>query len=148
MMKNKTILLELGLIFLVLGCLGWFTWGQFSLAKARSRDIERKSELHEISKAVRLYYKDYGELPSEDLINSFWGKEWRDGDYVYMKMVPKEDYLIVKEYCYQVASDGLSFYLFADLEDKGDSDCSEDLWKCGDNEYCYRDELEANETIN
>ncbi len=147
-MKNKGLVVEMVLIVLVLGFLGWFTAGQFSLAEAKSRDVERKSELHEVSKAIRLYYKDYGKLPSESLINSLWGKEWKDGDYVYMKMIPKEDYLKDKEYCYQVSEDGKSFYLLTDLENKGDVDCSKTLWTCGKGQYCYRDVLTADETIN
>jgi hypothetical protein len=146
--KKNNIVLEIGLIIVVLGFLGWFTAGQFSLAQAKSRDVERKSELHEVSKAIRLYYKDYGKLPSENLINSLWGKEWRDGDYVYMTMIPKEDYLENKEYCYQISEDGKSFYLLTDLENKGDADCVKDLWSCGTGQYCYRDVLSADEIIN
>lgn len=146
--KKNNIILEIGIIVVVLGFLGWITWGQFSLAGARSRDVERKTSLHEVSKVVRLFYKDYGELPTEELLNSLWGKEWKDGDYTYMMTVPKENYLENKEYCYKVSDDGLVFYLFADLENKKDQDCSSDLWECGDNYYCYRDELEVTEEIN
>ena len=146
-MKKKNFL-EIGIIVIVLGVLGWITWGQFSLAGAKSRDTERKTSLHEVSKIIRLYYKDYGKLPSEDLVNSLWGKEWKDGNYTYMTTVPKENYLENKEYCYGVGDDGLRFYLFADLENRKDEDCSKDLWKCGGNYYCYRDELEVSEEIN
>lgn len=146
-MKKEKIL-EIGVIFIVLGLLGWITWGQFSLAKAKSRDIERKTSLHEVSKMVRLFYKDYGKLPEEKLINSLWGKEWKDGEYIYMSTVPKENYLKNKEYCYEVSDDGKVFYLFAELENKRDVDCKVNFWKCGDNQYCYRDVLEASEEIN
>jgi Tfp pilus assembly protein PilE len=144
-MKNKGFYLEIILILLVLGVLGWITSNQFLLAEAKSRDVERKSELHEVSKAIKLYYKDYGKLPSENLINSLWGKEWKDGDYVYMAMIPKEDYLKNKEYCYQTSDDGKQFYLLTDLENKGDTDCSKDLWTCSGEKYCYRDQLSVDE---
>lgn len=139
-MKNKSVILELGFILMVLGFLSYVTYRQFSLAEARSRDIERKSELHEVSKVVRLYYKDYGKLPDEDLINSLWGKEWRDSDYLYMNM-PKENYLVDKEYCFEDLGD--SFALLADLEDKGDVDCAKQLYDCSGRQYCYRDVLTA-----
>ena len=146
--KKNNIILEIGIIVVVLGFFGWITWGQFSLAEAKSRDIERKTSLHEVSKVVRLFYQDYGELPSEDLINSLWGEEWKDGDYTYMVTVPKENYLENKEYCYEIGEDGLTFYLFADLENKKDEDCLGNTWTCGGIDYCYRDELEASEEIN
>lgn len=147
-MKGKNNWLELGIIIIVLGGLSWITLGQFNLAKAKSRDMDRKSNLHEISKVIRLYYKDYKKLPEEKLVNSLWGKQWMDGSYVYMKVVPSENYLLNKEYCYQISSDGKSFYLFADLENKGDVDCSKNLWQCGGVDYCYKDVLEAEEIIN
>ena len=149
-MKNKknNIVLEIGIIIVVLGFLGWVTLQQFDLSKAKSRDVERKSELHEVSKVIRLYYKDYGKLPDQDLLNSLWGKEWRDGDYVYMKEVPKENYLNNKEYCYRTSSDGKSFMLFTDLENKSDVDCRGKIWSCEGKDYCYRDVLEAVEAKN
>lgn len=146
-MKKEKIL-EIGMIVVVLGFLGWITFKQFSLAEAKSRDIERKTSLHEVSKAIRLFYQDYGELPEENLINSLWGKEWKDGDYIYMKTVPKENYLEDKEYCYEISGEGKEFYLLADLENKRDVNCASSLWTCGDNQYCYRDVLEASEEIN
>ena len=145
--RKNNIILEIGIIIVVLGFLAWITWGQFDLAKAKSRDVERKSELHEVSKVVGLYYKDYGKLPEDSLINSLWGKEWRDGDYVYMKEVPRENYLNDKEYCYKVGDDGRSFYLLAELENKGDVDClSEEYW-CNNHQYCYRDLLSIDELL-
>lgn len=144
---NINSFVEIGLIMVVLSGLTWITVDQFSLAKAKSRDVERKSELHEVSKVVRLYYKDYKKLPTDELINSLWGKEWRDGDYVYMKMIPKEDYGL-KEYCYQINENGDGFWLFTDLENKFDVDCIKKKWKCQGQEYCYRDEYKNSDIIN
>lgn len=145
--RKNNIVLEIGIIIVVLGYLSWFTLGQFGLARAKSRDVERKSELHEVSKVVGLYYKDYGNLPEESLINSLWGKEWRDGDYVYMKEIPRENYLENKEYCYMVSDGGKDFYLLAELENKGDVDCLTEKYQCNGQEYCYRDKLNVDELI-
>jgi Tfp pilus assembly protein PilE len=143
MKGNINLLIELGAVFLILGILGWITYNQFSLAAARSRDADRMSSLHELSKAVQLYYKDYGHLPKEELINSLWGKTWKDiGDYNYLEVMPKENYL-GKEFCYQNSEDGASFLFFADLEDKGNPDCKKDQWECSGIKYCYRDVLPA-----
>jgi Tfp pilus assembly protein PilE len=141
-MKNKTSLIELLIIFVVLGILGKITYNQFALAAAKSRDADRMSSLHELSKAVRLYYKDYGKLPDEKLINSLWGKVWKDGDYTYLGIMPKENYLD-REFCYQNGDEGTSFLFFAELENKGNIDCKKDQWECNGVKYCYRDILTA-----
>jgi hypothetical protein len=141
-MKNKTNLGELLIILVVMGILGWITYGQFEIAKAKSRDIDRKGNLNDLGLVIRLYYADYGVLPSEKIINSLWGKEWRDGAYVYSKKVSKENYLD-KEYCYQIEDGGISFSLFADLEYKADKECIKDNWQCGGQNYCYRRLLTA-----
>jgi Tfp pilus assembly protein PilE len=141
-MKNKTILGELIIILVAVGILGVITFNQFSLASAKSRDADRMSSLHELSKALRLYYKDYRKLPTAEEINNLWGKEWKDGDYVYLKLMPKENYL-TKEFCYQVSDDGKSFLFFVELENKSNIDCKKDAWECGGVKYCYRDILPA-----
>jgi Tfp pilus assembly protein PilE len=146
-MKNKSKLIELLIIFLILGFLGKITYNQFSLAAAKARDADRMSSLHELSKAVRLYYKDYGRLPDEKLINSLWGKVWKDGDYTYLSVMPKENYLN-KEFCYKNSQDGNSFMFFVELEDKGNIDCQEEKWECGGVKYCYSDTLSAKVAIN
>ena len=121
--------------------LGWITWSQFDLAEKKSRDVERKSELHEVSKVIRLYYADYGKLPEDDLINSLWGKEWNDGSYVYMKEVPRENYTD-QEYCYKKYDDNV-FGLFTNLENKKDVDCFGRSIECGGKNYCFEDRLPA-----
>ena len=141
-MKNKSKLMELVVIFVVLGILTWVTYNQFSLAAAKSRDADRMSSLHELSKAVRLYYKDYGKLPDEKLINSLWGKTWKDVDYVYLETMPKENYLD-KDFCYQNSEDGTSFLFFVDLENRTNPDCQKEKWECNGVKYCYRDVLTA-----
>ena len=133
--------LEIIIVLVVVGILGWITWSQFDLAKKKSRDVERKSELHEVSKVIKLYYADYGKLPDEKLINNLWGKEWKDGGYVYMKMVPKEDY-INDEYCYK-KDDEQTFSLLVNLENKRDVDCFGKSIDCDGKKYCFEDKMSA-----
>lgn len=141
-MKIKVKSLELVIIFVVLGILGKITYNQFALAAAKSRDADRMSSLHELSKAVRLYYKDYSKLPDEKLINSLWGQEWKDGNYTYLSVMPKENYLD-KEFCYQNSEDGNSFIFYSELENRTNPDCREGQWECSGVKYCYRDILAA-----
>lgn len=133
--------LEIIIVVIVIGILGWITWSQFDLAKKKSRDVERKSELHELSKVIRLYYTDYGKLPNEDLINNLFGKEWKDGEYVYMKEVPKDNY-IDQNYCYKKYDDK-TFALLTNLENKKDVDCFGKSIDCGGMNYCFEDKISA-----
>jgi len=133
---------EIIIVLVIIGILGWITWSQFDLAKKKSRDVERKSSLHEIAKVIRLYYADYGKLPEEELINGLFGKEWRDGNYVYMKQVPKENYTD-SSYCYKKYSDGKTFGLLTNLENKKDVDCFGKSMDCGGNNYCFEDKMSA-----
>lgn len=144
-MKNKIKFGEIIIILVSVAILGGITYNQFGLARAKSRDIDRKSSLNELGQTIRLYYADYGVLPNEKLINSLWGKEWRDGDYVYLKKLPKENNL-GKNYCYLIENEGKNFSLLADLENKYDDECQKDKWVCGDKNYCYRHFLVA-ETV-
>lgn len=144
-MKNKISLLEILIITVSVLILGWITFEQFQLARAKSRDIDRKNSLNELGQTIKLYYADYGILPNEKIINGLWGKEWKDGDYIYLKKLPQENNLN-KKYCYLVESDGKSFSLLADLENKYDSECQKDKWQCGGQNYCYKHTLVA-ETV-
>jgi Tfp pilus assembly protein PilE len=141
-MKNGFTLGETLIVVLLVGVLGWITWNQFDFAKAKSRDVGRKSDLGEVAKSIRLYYSDYGKLPLAKEINVLWGKQWIDKDYVYMKSVPRESYLD-RPYCYEPGTDSKTFTLYAELENKSDPDCKKVEQKCGDNYYCFVDVLET-----
>ncbi len=132
---------EFFIVVLVVFVLSWITWSQFDLAEKKSRDVERKSSLHELSKVIRLYYADYGKLPEEKLINGLWGKEWKDGDYIYMKQVPKENY-IDNQYCYK-QYDKQTFALLTNLENKKDVDCFDKSFDCDGKKYCYENKISA-----
>jgi Tfp pilus assembly protein PilE len=141
-MKNKSLMIEILIILVCFFLLGGITYRQFSLAAAKSRDADRMSSLHELSKAIRLYYQDYGKLPNEKLINSLWGKIWKDGDYTYLEVMPNENYL-GKNFCYQNGDDGISFLFFEELENRTNAECQKDKWECNGVKYCYRDILPA-----
>lgn len=135
--------LEILIIIVSVGILSFITYKQFALAQAKSRDLQRRSDLHEFSKVIGLYQTDYGKLPSDELINNLWGKKFVDGDYVYAESVPKEK-KGDKEYCYKVNSDGVSFKMMAEFENKNDFDCKKDGELCGGVKYCYTDIVYVN----
>lgn len=141
--EKKSNLIEVLIIVITIGILAFITYKQFDLAEKKSRDLKRRSDLHEFSKVIRLYFSDYKKLPSDKLMNSLWGKSFIDGDYIYAASVPKESYGN-KEYCYEVGSDGISFKMFAEFENKSDPDCKKDGQLCGGVKYCYTDNINVN----
>lgn len=135
---KKNICLELLIIAVVVVILSFVTYQQFALAQAKSRDLQRRSDLSEFSKVIKLYFADYGKLPSSELINSLWGKSFIDNGYTYANSVPKEKHGD-KEYCYEVGGDSVSFKMFAEFENKNDLDCKENKFLCNGIKYCYTD---------
>lgn len=144
-MKNKNFLGEIIIILAVVALLAFITYKQFALAQAKSRDLQRRSDLHEFSKVIKLYFADYNRLPEEKLINDLWGKNFIDGDWVYAASVPKEKYGD-KEYCYEIGEDSVSFKMSADFENKNDPDCKKDGNLCNGIKYCYTDIVTTNNT--
>ena len=107
--------------------------------------LQRRSDLNEFAKVIKLYFADYGKLPSNELINSLWGKNFVDNGYTYANSVPKEK-IGNKEYCYEVESDGVTFKMFAEFENKNDPDCKKDGQLCNGIKYCYTDSINASKT--
>ncbi len=138
-------LVELLIIIVSVTILSFITYKQFALAKAKSRDLQRRSDLHEFSKVIKMYYTDYGKLPDEKLINSLWGKSFDDNGYIYAISVPKEKYGN-KEYCYKIGSGGMSFEMMTEFENKKDEDCKKDGQLCRGIKYCYTDVIYVNKT--
>ena len=151
-MKGKKIfsnfnLIEFLIIIVVVGILSFITYKQFQLAMAKSRDLQRRSDLNEFSKVINMYLVDYNKLPSDKLVNSLWGKSFEDNGYIYAISVPKEKYGD-KEYCYQAGADGVTFKMFAEFEDKSNPDCKKDGELCGGVKYCYTDIINVNKKEN
>jgi len=116
----------------------------FSTTQMKARDLKRKAELNSLAKALQMYYTDKGRFPVAALgdpdINSLMQNqgEFVDNSYVYMKVLPKESKGSPwPVYFYEVSSSGTSYNLFADLENKKDSECNSTPWQRGSNSYCY-----------
>lgn len=142
-------LIELLVVISIMSILTVITVSQFTTARKKARDVQRKGDLNALSKALQMYYADYGKFPSgtdADVsrrinINNLWGSEFKDvGGYIYMKVLPQERTLNTP-FCYVVTADQKSYGLFAMLESITDLDCHNtngigDYVQCGNN-YCY-----------
>lgn len=148
--RNKGFsLVELLVVIAIISILTMVTVSQFTTARQRARDAQRKGDLSNLAKSLQMYYTDYGKFPDPDTINPLLvnGGEFKDGDYIYMKVVPKEKTLTSRPFCYKVddETNPIKYGLFAQLEVTSDSDCvmngSEGSYGCdpggGEVKYCY-----------
>ncbi|HUV43041.1 MAG TPA: type II secretion system protein [Patescibacteria group bacterium] len=151
MNKKGFTLIELLVVVSIIGVLAALVMVNFNSARARARDVQRKSDLDQVKKALRLYYNDYDGYPeaSGDQIvacegtesKTFdWGSQFACGDMVYMKTLP-EDPDPDASYSYAQATEQ-DFLLWADLENKSDSDICESQIHCG----IFENEEDCDET--
>ena len=140
--RNGFTLIELLVVIAIMSILTMITVSQFTTARKKARDVSRKSDLNSVSKAVGMYYTDYGFFPIYNNPTTGFDFEWGGqllGDgYVYMKTLPKENLSNWRQYCYVMDPIKKSYAIFAALENTSDADCvGHKYMHCGDKEYCY-----------
>lgn len=150
--KNKRnlgfTLVELLVAMSIIGVLASIAVGSFRTSQLKGRDVERKTNLKQISNALEIFYADYGRYPDStngqiaacpyDPAGSTgtacnWGSGvFTDSKTVYFKQIPA-DPSSNQEYTYQIVSGSSNqkYKLFARLENSEDpecinSDCSQD----------------------
>lgn len=108
-------LIELLVVISIIGLLATLLSANLTSARSRARDSQRKSDLKNISTALRLYYNDVGNYPAAIT----FGSAFQNGTTVYMEKVPN-DPLGTPSYVYQ-RIDLDTFKLLACLENASDS---------------------------
>lgn len=144
MIKRGFTLVELLVVITIMSILTVITVSQFQTARRKANDVARKGDLSGLSKSLQMYFTDYevfpralnGRIQLPDDSVAEWGGEFRDGDYVYMKVMPEEK-KSGWSYCYEVSDDFKKFGLYANLENTEDRDCSETGYTCNNNNYCF-----------
>lgn len=129
--KNKIkagfTLVELLVVVAIIGVLTTLVLANFNAARDRARDVERKSDLDQIKKALRMYYNDNTSYPAAGALT--WGSEFSSGSMVYMKALP-EDPDSAKTYVYTLDVSGHDFCLVATLDNTADGDIAKSHTRC------------------
>lgn len=114
-------LIELLVVVSIIGILATLVAANLNSARSRARDAERKSDLKNISTALRLYFNDNGSFPAASG-NIPWGAEWTNagGNTVYMSTVPKDPLSPDQDYVYALGLTADTFTLSACLENASD----------------------------
>jgi general secretion pathway protein G len=124
---NKAFtLIELLVVISIIGILATLVAANLNSARSRARDAERKSDIKNISTALRLYFNDNGVFPADNAIP--WGAIWTNEDTstVYMQTVPNDPLYKAEDsgspvYVYSRGATGDTFTLSACLENNSDS---------------------------
>lgn len=130
-------LIEMLVVISIIGILATLVAANLNSARSRARDAQRKSDIKNISTALRIYYNDKGSYPANDGSNQMiacdpgttscvWGTEWNIGTTVYMQTLPKDPLSSAQNYRYTMGSvidpsDTDSYILQACLENGSDT---------------------------
>lgn len=141
MRRNGFTLIELLVVISIIGMLAALIMVNFNAARERARDVQRKSDLDQIKKALRMYYNDNAQYPANSGDNIVacgtgaspatcsWGSIWTRQTMTYMKVLP-QDPVQGQTYSYRQESNGQDFRLWATLENKSDGDIAKSQTRC------------------
>lgn len=124
--RNGFTLVELLVVIAIMSILTIIAVSQFQSAKRKSRDVQRKGDISAVSKALLMYYTDYGYFPESEngqIKGASWGTTFSDNGYDYLKEMPRENYSDIP-FCYitDAGTEPSKFGLFSILENSEDMD--------------------------
>lgn len=142
---NKSFtLIELLVVIAIVGLITNISYSNYLIARQKSRDTKRKTDLYELRKALEMYRQNqpfpafptpYGNPPRLSVSNSIWVDD-KNSAIIYMNKVPVDPVGQTPiPYFYQsprIGSDRNTFILCACLENNTDPDAQE----CGSDPVC------------
>ncbi len=130
MIKNKHSLLsfrqgftliELLVVLFIIGILASLILANILGARQRAEDVQRKNDLQQMQKALRLFYNDYQRYPDSTQLNK--GERFEVEETVYMGQLPEE-------FEYFVDNNEDLFRLWVSLDNSSDQDISKSQSRC------------------
>lgn len=132
-------LIELLIVMAILGILATLGLGSFNSSQRKARDSRRKNDLTQVARALEAFYNDKGAYPVSNTGaivcktgggTCGWGSAFEDDQSTnYMVELPT-DPRPTYTYYYD-STDGLSYRLYALLENDQDPDIGEYTPSCG-----------------
>jgi type II secretion system protein G len=124
-------LIEVLVVIFIIGILVSLILANILGARQRAEDVQRKNDLQQLQKALRLYYNDYQIYPEADTANNklhssvLDGSKFQVGETVYMGSLPEE-------FEYYVDNDSDAFRLVVTLDNASDQDITKSQARCPD----------------
>ena len=140
-MKKGFTLIELLVVIAIIGILATLIMSNFNSARERARDVQRKSDLDQIKKALRMAYNDANSYPAAITFGTSYVS---DAGVTYMKYVPHDPSYDadagLPEYQYAQKDSGQNFCLWTTLENASDTEIAKSKSRCagctdGANDY-------------
>jgi prepilin-type N-terminal cleavage/methylation domain-containing protein len=155
MRKKGFTLVELLVVMGILVILSTVGLASFRSSQIKGRDTKRKNDLSQIQRGLELYCNDRGRYPLSSVDGEIigcgldpdspeicsWDSPWElgfgDEKTVYLKALPVDPQ---QPYCY-LSTTGVSYQLYAKLENEKDSGCLQTgcplVRNCGGYDYNY-----------
>lgn len=118
-------LIEVLVVIFIIGILVSLILANILGARQRAEDVQRKSDLQQMQKALRLFYNDNQVYPTTDELPEA-GEIFEVGDTVYMGRLPEE-------FAYYVDNSEDTFRLVVTLDNPSDQDIAKSQARCPDN---------------
>ncbi len=139
-MKKKLLsagftLIELLIAIAIIAILTSIGFGTYAGVQKKSRDAQRKSDLNQLTRALELFYSDFGRYPESTADGNidadiseggeyiiFWGETFDDSEanQIYMGNLPIDSQSPGTFYFYEVNSIGSKFRVLTKLENVDD----------------------------
>ena len=130
-------LIELLIVVAIIGILVTVGLGSYRSSQVKARDVKRKADASNISKALTMYYNDHGRFPEAnngEIMGTAWGDEFSSLEgVIYMKKLPSDPFDNVK-YIYETDDDGSYYRLYTILENSNDA--AYEVYQCTESEEC------------
>lgn len=132
--RSGFTLIELLIVIAIIGILATLIMSNFNSARERTRDVQRKSDLDQIKKALRMAYNDANSYPPA---LTFGAAFLSAGGDFYMKLVPHDPSYDAGDstpidYQYAQLPTGQDFCLMTNLENESDGDIAKSSSRCSD----------------
>lgn len=128
-------LVELLVVMAIIAVLTLVAVANFRNVQIKARDVQRKSDLGQVQRALEVYFFDYGSYPLSSngsiKVGAAVTLSWKTPDTAGSEFIDDKDTLYMKEvvgdpktdpsypnYCY--SSDGVSYKIYARLENTDD----------------------------
>ncbi len=126
--RHGFTLIEVLVVIFIIGVLVSLITANILGARQRAEDVQRKNDLQQMQKALRLFYNDFQRYPDETMagdpvLNNLKGKKFEVGDTVYMGRLPEE-------FAYYVDNSNDMFRLWVALDNPSDQDIAKSQERC------------------